>query len=470
MPHRAIIIEITAAALTALEVAGGPGSPEITRWASLPIPPEGLSASLIREFWRKEQFTTSRAVWLLPDSLVRYRTLTLRALPEEQLTAAIRLEMENNVDSDELWRVVGTRRQDGQALIRVAALANRQLARKLEVFVQAGLTISWSGLYYRGLQNFILFHRDLYETQPGRHAYLYLTADRTEYGVVTEETLLYRREIAIGSDALASADPEDARADFLDELWLSCAAGKTNGQQQTDVLWLFGVDAAVLANLQKVLTQAGLTVMLPAKTNLNGVLTRQMTPRLAPLIGLALDELGWNAVPAWRFYTLERQSQQKIHRKCRLALQWGLIAGLILLGGWLLAQARLQENRVERRWLAGQQAKLAQLKQIEATTQADLKKLRQWEQWSNGKGAELELMLALQKQLPPGTMITDFTIEEGKVKNLAGTTPLVSLLLIRLAEHPRLRALELKGNIMTTADGREGFQLEESDLPKEPKK
>jgi hypothetical protein len=470
MPHRAIIIEITAAAMTALEITGGSGSPEITRWASMPIPPEGLSAALIREFWRKEQFAATRAVWLLPDSSVRYRTLTMRELSEEQLTAAVKLEMENNVDSDELWRMVGIQRQDRQALVRVAGLANRQLTRELEVFNQAGLTINWSGLYCRGLQNFILFHRDLYETKPGRYAYLYLTADRTEYAVVTEDTLLYRREIAIGSAALTSADPEDAQADFLDELWLSCASSKTAGQQQTDVLWLFGADAAVLVNLQKLLTQAGLTVMLPAKTNCGGVLTGPMTPRLAPLVGLALDELGWNAVPALRFYTLEQQRQQKMRQKGRLALQWGLVAGFLLLGGWLLVQARLLETRTEQQWLAGQQTKLAQLRRIETATRADLEKMAQWEQWTSGKGAELEFMLALQKQLPPGTMITDLTIEDGKVKNLAGTTPLVSMLLIRLAEHPRLRVLELKGNIMTTADGREGFQLEEPDLSKEPQK
>jgi hypothetical protein len=185
---------------------------------------------------------------------------------------------------------------------------------------------------------------------------------------------------------------------------------------------------------------------------------------------LARDELGGKAVPALRFYTLEQQRQQKMRQKGRLALQWGLVAGFLLLGGWLLVQARLLETRTEQQWLAGKQTKLAQLRRIETATRADLEKMAQWEQWTSGKGAELEFMLALQKQLPPGTMITDLTIEDGKVKNLAGTTPLVSLLLIRLAEHPRLRVLELKGNIMTTADGREGFQLEEPDLSKEPQK
>jgi hypothetical protein len=469
MPHKAIIIERTANTLTALEVTGGPGSPEINHWASRTLPPEGLTPTVVREFWRKEKFSVSRAVLLLPDQLVRYKTLTFMVLPEEQLTAAVKLEMDNSTGSGELWRVIGSQQQDGQVLVRVAALGNRQLTQALEVFNQAGLAINWSSLYSHGLQNFILFHRDLYETKPERFAYLYLTAARTEYGVVGEETICYRREIPIGSDALAQAKAEDVLEDFMEELRLSFASSKTSGQQQTDVLWLFGADVAVLAKLEKELTKAGLAVMLPAKTNLSGVLTQAQTPRLAPLIGLALDELGWNCVENFRFYTLEQQNQHMLRQNCRWLLQWGIVAAFLLLGGWLVVQAQLLKNRTERQWLAGQQAKLAQLRQIAATTQANLRKLTQLEQWSKGKGQELEFLLVLQKQLPPGTVITDIAIEDGKVKNIAGTTPLVSLLLTRLADDPRLKVLELKGNIMTTKTGQEGFQLEDPDVPKEQK-
>jgi cell division protein FtsB len=469
MPHKAIIIETTANILTALEVTGGPGGPEINRWASCALPPEGLTPAVVREFWRKEKFATTRAIWLLPERLVRYRTLTFMSLPEEQLTAAIKLEMDGCSAKDELWRVIGSRQQDGQVLVRVAVLGNRQLTQELEVFSQAGLAISWSGLYSHGLQNFILFHRDLYETEPERFVYLYLTADRTEYGVVTEETISYRREIAVGSDALAQAESEDNWDDFVEELRLSFASSKTSGQQKTDVLWLFGVDVAVLAKLQKELTQAGLTVVLPARTNFRGVLTRTQTPRLAPLVGLALDELGWNRIENFRFHTLEQRNRRMIRQNCRRLLQWGIVAAFLLLGGWLAFRAQLEENQAKRLWLASQQAKLAQLRRIETLTQVNLKKLTELERWSSGKGQELEFLLALQKQLPPKTVITDLTIEAGKVKNLAGTTPLVSLLLTRLANDPRLRMLELKGNIMTTATGRESFQLEEPEISKEQK-
>jgi Tfp pilus assembly protein PilN len=469
MPHKALIIETTVNTLTALEVTGGPGSPEINRWASCALPPEGLTPAVVREFWRKEKFATTRAIWLLPERLVRYKTLTFMVLPEEQLTAAVKVEMDNGATDDELWRVIGSCQQDGQVLVRVVVIGNRQLTQALEAFTQAGLAINWSSLYSHGLQNFILFHRDLYETKPERFAYLYQTPDRTEYGVVTETTICYRREIAIGSDALAQAETEDVLADLMEELRLSFASSKTSGQQKTDVLWLFGVDIAVLAMLQKELTRAGLTVMLPAKTNFGGVLTQTQTSRLAPLVGLALDELGWNRIENFRFYTLEQQSRQMIRQNCRWLLQWGIVAAFLLLGGWLAVRAQLQENQAKRQWLAGQQAKLAQLRRIEALTQANLNKLTQLEQWSSGKGQELEFLLALQKQLPPRTVITDLAIEDGKVKNLAGTTPLVSLLLTRLADDPRLQVLELRGNITTTATGQEGFQLEDPDVPKEQK-
>jgi hypothetical protein len=469
MPHKAIVIEVTADTLTAIEIAGSSGVPEINRWAKGLLPPEGLTAVWVREFWRQEKFSATRAVWLLPETLVQYKTLTFMVLPEEQLMAAVKLEMENCAGSDELWRVICIRSQNGQTLVRVAVVANRELTQSLDIFTQAGLEIIWSGFYSRGIQNFILFHRDPLVTELNRFAYLYLTAERSEYGVVTEDSIFYRREIPIGNRVLAGTDSVDVHADLLEELRLSFATSKTNGQQDSDTLWLFGDDEAALAGLQKVLTRAGLTVVLPAKTNFNGVLTQNMTPRLAPLIGLALDESGWNSVQNLRLYSLEQQKQQMIKRKCRWLLQWGCVAGFIFLGCWLLMQAQRLKSQTERQWLADQQTKLNQLRRVETLTQAELKKLTKLEQWSSAKAYELEFMLALQKRLPPGTLITDLTIEKGKVKNLAGTTPSVSLLLTELADDPRLKVLELKGNIMTTEDGREGFQLEERDIPKEKK-
>jgi hypothetical protein len=72
---------------------------------------------------------------------------------------------------------------------------------------------------------------------------------------------------------------------------------------------------------------------------------------------------------------------------------------------------------------------------------------------------------ALQRCLAKDTLITDLTIEEGRVKNLAGLTPSVSLLLTKLEAdaNPVLNRLQLKGNIMKTESGYELFQLEEKD-------
>jgi Tfp pilus assembly protein PilN len=469
MPHKAIVIEITAATFTALEITGGPGSPEISRWVTERLPAEGLSAAFIKKLWRQRKFSITRVIWILPETVVRYKTLPFMVLPEGQLTAAVKVELESSAGGQDIWRVIGRQQQGGQINVRVALIADPQLRQSMDILNQAGLEVLWSGFSSRGLQNYIFFHQDLWETETAQFAYLNVTETQTEYGVVTEDNLCYRRDLELGNRDLIGADSSAAQTDLLEELRLSLASSKTTGQQQTDRLWLFGSNAAVLVNLKKGLAQAGLTVILPEKTNLSGVTPQNQIPRLAPLIGLALDELGWNAQKNLRIYTLAQQQQELVQGKIQWVLKLALVGCFLLLGGWLLAQATLTENQKQQQWLRSQTAKLTKLQQVEAKTRTNLQKIGRLEQWAHCQGRELELLLALQDRLPAGTVITDLTIEEGKAKNIAGTTPSVSLLLTELGADPVLQGLQLKGNIMTTENGLEGFQLEGQTELKEPK-
>jgi hypothetical protein len=131
----------------------------------------------------------------------------------------------------------------------------------------------------------------------------------------------------------------------------------------------------------------------------------------------------------------------------------------------LLAQAKLSERQKQQQWLLRQTDKLIRLQRAEAGARVNLSKIRSLERLSGQKGRELELLRALQRCLAKDTLITDLTIEEGRVKNLAGLTPSVSLLLTKLEAdaNPVLNRLQLKGNIMKTESGYELFQLEEKD-------
>ncbi|HYH04046.1 MAG TPA: PilN domain-containing protein, partial [Bacillota bacterium] len=400
----------------------------------------------------------------------RYKTLTFRALPAEQLEAAVKLEMENSTGSQELWRMIGYQIQGQQVTVRVAIISDQQLTESVKLLTQAGLEVSWSGLSSRGIQNFILFHQGLFETETDQSAYLYLSEEQAEYGVVTEDAIDYRREIALGNRALREINRDDVQTDFMDELRLSFASSKTVGQATTPDLWLFGTDENVLANLKKVLLKAGITVILPEKTHLGGVKIQNRVSRLAPLIGLALDELGWNTLDKLRIYSLEQQRRELTQGKINWLVKSAVVGIFLLLGFWWSVQAEVIRNQKEQHWLAAQSNKLAKLQRLEALTQTNLRKIKLFEERSALRGRELEYLLALQRQLPEATVITDLNIEEGQIKNLSGVTPSVSVLLTKLKADPVLRGLKLKGNILTMENGSEGFQLEMKDTQKEPAK
>jgi Tfp pilus assembly PilM family ATPase len=467
MPNKTIAVEITDASITAVELSGGPGGLEICRWGTEPLPKDDRVA-FIKKLWQQKKFTTTRVIVMLPGSLARYRTLALPILPEEQVNAAIRVEMESRAGRDDIWRVIGRQPQDGRMNVRMALVADPQLNRFLDILRQAGLEVLWSGFKSRGLQNFILFHQDFLETETARYAYLDLAEDHSEYGVVTADNLCYRRDLELGDLDFSGADPGAAQNDLLMELGLSLASSQSTGQEPTNRLWLFGVNAKVLHGLKKALTQSGWEVVLPEKTNLRGVMPSERVAGLAPLIGLALDELGWNTQKNLRIHTLEQQRQGQARAKLNWALKLALVGGFLVLGVWLLTQAKLMENRKRQEWIAGQTGKLTQLQQAEERTRKALQKIGRLERWTDGQGRELELLYAWQQQLPEGTLITDLTMEEGKVKNLAGTTPSVSWLLTKLAADPVLKNLQLKGNIMRADNGMESFQLEEKTGIKEP--
>jgi hypothetical protein len=464
MARKVVVIETAATTFTALEISGGAGSPEVRRLASERLPADGLTDAWLKQLWQQRQFSTTRVIWLAPEALVRYKTLTFMMLPEEQLAAAVQVELESSGGEAPLWRIIGTQLQGDQVRVRVALIAADQLTQALVTLKQAGLEVLWSGFYWRGLQNFSFFHQDLWETATSRYAYLYLHEDQAEYGVVSETNLFYQRRIKLGNLVLTGAGADTAFTDLLEEVRLSVAAAKSGGQPTADRLWLFGAEEAVLVNVQKTLAKVGLQTVYPAKTHLAGV-TLPNIPRLAPLIGLALDELGWNTQKKLRLYTKEQQQRQITRGQINWVLKFAIAGGFLLLGGWLLAQAKLSERQKQQQWLLRQTDKLIRLQRAEAGARVNLSKIRSLERWSGQKGRELEFLRALQRCLAKDTLITDLTIEEGRVKNLAGLTPSVSLLLTKLEAdaNPVLNRLQLKGNIMKTESGYELFQLEEKD-------
>ena len=131
----------------------------------------------------------------------------------------------------------------------------------------------------------------------------------------------------------------------------------------------------------------------------------------------------------------------------------------ILIGLLLGMQANLERQAKVDKWLQEQSPRLIRLQYLERTSNKDLQQIKQLESWLMGRNSELEFLRVLQYNLPTGTKITDLTIEDGFIKDVAGITPSVSLLLGKIKIVPELSGLKLKGTITTSPNG-ELFHLE----------
>jgi hypothetical protein len=469
MTKSVVVMEISGDTLTLVEVRGGSKHAALRRYLVCQTPGTGVTAEWLRQIWQKQGVSQNRIICVLPNRIVKYKTLSLPILPDNQLENAIRLELDAN--GEELIIQVFSRwEQDEMLTVKAALIKNKELAAWLTPLQEAGLDVIWSGYQARGIQNFINFHQGFLQERTQETAYLTFSESRAEFGVVSEEMIIYRRELEIGTnDFQANANPV-AETDLKEELRLSAAAYQaSSGKAPPPLLWLFGKDRVALTRLQTLLKRAGYQVNVSSKSRLAGAASGEDTPGIAPLLGLAIDELGWDVCEKLRVYTAAQRVKQGLTTRLYLLGKFAL-AGGILVGGLLLAlQAKLVKEDKSAQWLAAQSGKLQELRRVEAESQIYLVKIKAMEKWLDSRGRELEFIRVLQEGMPEDTLITDLTIEDGGIRNISGITPSVSMLLSYLQHKPALRHLKLKGNIAVTEQGLERFQLEGVTKVKETK-
>jgi hypothetical protein len=115
-------------------------------------------------------------------------------------------------------------------------------------------------------------------------------------------------------------------------------------------------------------------------------------------------------------------------------------------------------------WLQEKAPRLIRLQYLERDSKKAALQIKELEVWLGERDRELEFLKVLLNNLPPGTKVTDMTIENGIIKDIAGVTPSVSLLLGRIRTVPELSGLKLKGTITTSNVG-EIFHLEGKIVP-----
>jgi hypothetical protein len=468
MAKIAVVMEINDDTLTLVEVRGGTRHAELHRYLVCQIPESGVTAAWLRQIWQKQQVVQNRVICILPNRIVKYKTATLPILPDSQLENALRLELDGS--GEEIIQIFSRREQDKMLTVKAALVKNKDLAAWLAPLHEAGLEVIWSGYYTRGIQNFINYHQEFMEEWSSEAGYLFFSNSRAEFGVVSEEAIVYRRDLACGANDFQDSSNAVAETDLKEELRLSGAAYQTScGKKPPSLLWLFGKDRAALVRIQTMLPRSGYQINLSTKSRLAGQDSSEDTAGIAPLLGLALDGLGWDSCPKLRVHTAAQREKQGLTARLYIWGKFALAVGLLLGGLLLVMRAKVVKEDKNARWLAAQAGKLQELRRVEAQSNTYLVKIKKMEKWLELRGGELEFLLALQDGLPEDTLISDLTIDNGLIRNLTGTTPSVSLLLNSLQRKPALQHLKLKGNIAVTEQGLERFQLEEATKVKETK-
>lgn len=450
----------------AVEVKTSKAGGELMRYNIYSLGETGFSKGWLARIWKQEGYGHNKVISLLPQNLVKYKTLSLPLLPEEQLQAAVRMEMENS-EAGSVYRIITAKREEQHTSVKLALIRDDELESYLNQLQDAGLTVEWAGLNHHGLQNYLAYNFDFLEGS-GADLYLSFNNTDTEIGALTDTELLYRRVLPIGKKHLEEA-PAKYLSELIEEIRLSLASYQnTNGIPLPEQIWLFGEAKPEPDWLYQLTEALGISFEVPAKTRLSGVITGNHTAALAPLIGLALDE-SWLAREDWRFNTFQQTRRERERRRTLTALKAGMAGTLLIAGLFLGVQARAVRSEKNTAWLQGQKETVARLRKIEADTNQKINQLKELENWMERRGYELEFLRALLVGLPEETQITDLVMEDGVIKGLSGSTRSVSRLLEKLQRTPELQSFKLKGTITSDKNGMELFQLEGKFTPGEKK-
>ena len=465
-----IVVELSRDSLTVVELANRNNGAELVRFTVRSFPAEGLNATWLRALWHHEHFSEQRVIYCLSSEMVEYKSMKMPVLPMTELEECVKLEIESNdkANAKKLIKIIDIKNQDQMLLVNIALVNNDLLTEKIQLMKEAGLEVTWSGLRFQGLWNFVNFNRDFFEDAHLGTIYLDFDVHQTELGIIRDEALLFRRALDWGGFDIQNEQDLEAKADFSEDLRLTLAAYQAEIKQPVPTKFIpFNINEATKSVCEKFAQELGLHLYLPEKTKLTGVITGKHTLKLAPLIGLALDQAGVLRSDASRIFTPKQKTARANREKLKVIICAGIVLSFFLSGILLGLQAGAIRAEQTGNWLMGKATLLNNLRLMERQTTQNTNQIKQLQGWLGKQNQELEFLLLLKNNLPDGTQITNLTIENGMVKDLSGVTPSVSLLLNKIKTVPGLQDLKLKGTISSSLQG-EIFQLEGALSGKEP--
>lgn len=459
MMKQNLIVVSLAEVFKVVELANKGGNIELLRTIIRELPSNGITVEWLKEAVFEAGLRKQRVICLLPNDLAIFKTLTLPLIPTEQLAAAVQLEIEN-INGECYVKIVTQQIQAEMNLLKVAIVKKEKYLAHCELWQQAGVEFQWAGFSFRGIQNFLNFHKDFLDNQTETQIYLEGSSKQVSFGVITGETVLFKREFTPGIEELKE-DRQEILDDFLEEVRLSIAAyRKLSSEESLPIkIWGFGNWSKVEFLQKKLQRELKLNWEIPERCRLTGKADPEAISQVAALIGLGLEELGWNTAESLRLYSQSRQNVINYLKFWQAASGWVIASCLIVTGILFWLQAGVIQHRKDTAWLAAQEDTLLKLRHTETVTRQKLSRLNTLKTWQVDNGRELEFLTVLEQNLPEGTVINNLTLESGTIKDLSGTTPAVSYLLNRLKKVPLLQDLKLKGTITVSPQG-ELFHLE----------
>lgn len=457
-----IVVELSRDSLTVVELANRNNGAELVRFAVRSFPAEGLQATWLKAVWHHEHFSEPRVVYCLSPEMVEYKSLVMPMLPLAQLEEGVKIEFENsnNSHSPKLVKVMDWKSQDKMFLVNAALVNSELLSQKIQLLKDAGLEVLWTGLRFQGLRNFINFNRDFFEDAHSGTVYIDFDEHQSELGIIQDDVLLFRRGLDWGGVDFQDQQDLEARTDFQDDIRLMLAAYQAETKLQIPKKLIpFNTNEATRGVCDILAKELGFHLYVPEKTKLTGVITGIHTRKLAPLIGLALDNAGVLQSKTLKIFTPQQEAAKVNREKLKIGIYVAVLIGFFLSGIFMSLQANAIRGEQTGKWLQGRASLLNSLRLMERETTQNTNQIKELRSWLGKQNRELEFLLLLQNNLPDGTQITDLTIENGLVKDVSGVTPSASLLLNKIKTVPGLENLKLKGTISSSLQG-EIFQLE----------
>ncbi len=464
MAKMATIVSIDSGILSIVEVIPAQDHAcRITNYYQVELPTDSLTPARLQEIWQKKGFSNKKISLILPSESVKYRSLTLPILPEEELQRALQLELEDSINDFQnyTYQVISQSIQNQMNQVKIALVSNSILNHYYTLFTEAGLIFKGASLHLRGNQNFINYQLGFLDNETVQF-YLDIASNKTEIVVFKGREILYNRQLNSTEEELMLQVHPEIIKDFNDELRLSLIYYQKSNPANTlpKQFWGFGRVFAYPKLVQDITSILNKELVSLDTEKIQGIEKTEDLFSLVPLIGIALEEIRY-INPTQRYFISEKQRKTELKNSFwQQGLVWATLIIIVLTGFFLIFKGEQIREQKKIKWLQSRKDILQKLQQTMFDTKAKQAKLDKLVTWTSTQGRELQFLNTLIKHLPVGTTISNISMEEGLLKDLAGSTPSVSRLLQKLKRVPELARLKLKGNIIINESG-ELFHLEE---------